>query len=155
MDFNVHRKLILGSRTPPLPDLIPEAIDQKLKDISRLPCDPGRLCIVSPHPSQIINLIYPNLETASGLDGNLSRNYGIHLNKIQGLPLNSYQLGTQFADLSIAVLDDLAIRWILIDRSLLPVTKLKPGEWQMAAEGGDFLLVEYLGWKGKETKPIV
>jgi hypothetical protein len=147
-DFAFHRKLILGSKTPPLITYIPEEIDLKLKEISRFPLNPGRLCTVSRLPYQIVNLLYPNLETASGLDGNFSLDYGIHLNEIQNLPVKSYQLGTNFVDLNPRVLDDLAVRWILIDRTKLSVVKLLPHEWQLAAEGGDFLLVEYLGWKG-------
>ncbi|MBN1901694.1 hypothetical protein JW926_10265 [Candidatus Sumerlaeota bacterium] len=148
-DFLFIRHLILGSKSPSHHTVFPERIDKKLREISALTPDPGRFCIVSHQPFQILNLLYPRLEAASGLDGNFSLDYGYHLNIIQGLPPNAYQLGTHFAYLNSTILDDLAIRWILVERSLLKVMRLSPDMLKTAADADDFLLMEYLGWKGK------
>lgn len=144
-DINIHRKIIMSKMSPPIQELIPRNIDDRLRRLSALPPPHGKICNMS-ISIRNVTLLYPNLEDVAGVDVNVSAKYGLFLNKVQKMQPDILQITSFFGFMKEPILKSLSIRWLLIEKNELWKILIPPEKIKALAEGNNLLLLEYLDW---------
>jgi hypothetical protein len=144
-DININRKIIMSKMSPPIQELVPRNIDDRLRRLSALPPPHGKICNMSINIRNV-TLLYPNLEDVAGVDVNISAKYGLFLNNVQNMRPVIVQITSFFGFMQEPIMKSLSIRWLLIEKSELWKILIPPEKISALAEGNNLLLLEYLDW---------